>query len=725
MEAVLAGVPAAPSSGPQRVAAETNATHITVQTLLTTPDLNGGSLKRLHLQMDNGGDGKYRDLIGPEAGCLDTILTVSSGIEKGKTYMFRYRIMNENGWSDFSPVTLITAASYPSSPALPQLSSASATSLTLSFTQPEFDGGAPLTSYQLFVNDCTGSSEPTTQVTGYSDNSMGYSVAISEIPSLTGGEICTWRFRATNSEGYYEDSGITIAAFADTASKPSAPYAVAITETSITITWDAVAGTQSPGGNIRGYRVYMRKVNGGEKSIVYEKLSLSSTRTYTASGLETGAEYDFSVQAYQLNGFTEESDPVTLKACGVPSILYPPRLVSGSATQLALKWDPPLSCGGCAVLGYALFMDDGNGGALSEIDSGTIRNNPELMEHTVSTFPAGSLGNTFVFQLKVFTEGGETESEFAAFPLASVPGTPSSAPVADTSVSTSKVIKVDVAAASDNGGSAVVSYSIEVDDGAGGVFSALYGTTVNSLSTTYTLTAGIVEGNTYRFRYRVKNLIGWSDYSPVAYIKAVSIPDAPPSPEFISSTDSTIRLQLRLTTENHGALIYSYELYRDEGTSGSAFQKVTSYSGSDSTFDLTTTIDPALVAGLTYLFKLRAFSEAGYSDFSATVAAPLARVPAQLPAPTQVLSSSNRSRIVISWVPQVDRDSPAGNVLRFKVFMAKGLGTSFAEVLTTSGSSVTTFAATGLTPGMLYRFKVVAINLAGTGLVSDVLSVYA
>lgn len=61
--------------------------------------------------------------------------------------------MNEFGWSDFSPVTLIAAASVPSSPPKPQVVSASSTAITLSFSKPSFDGGSPLSSYQLYVND--------------------------------------------------------------------------------------------------------------------------------------------------------------------------------------------------------------------------------------------------------------------------------------------------------------------------------------------------------------------------------------------------------------------------------------------------------------------------------------------------------------------------------------------------------------------------------------------
>ena len=177
---------------------------------------------------------------------------------------------------------------------------------------------------------------------------MGYTVTLAEITSLSGGEICAFMFRATNSEGKSSDSAIFSAAFADAVSTVNTPTKLAAesSQTSITISWDEVASTQLPGGAVTGYRVYMRKANGGEKIVVYEKNNLKSVRKYTASQLVTEQEYIFSVQAYQYNGWAAESTEVTIKACGKPSLLYPPTIVTPSSTKFELQWDPPVSCGG-------------------------------------------------------------------------------------------------------------------------------------------------------------------------------------------------------------------------------------------------------------------------------------------------------------------------------------------------------------------------------------------
>ena len=237
IETALVGLPTVPPTGPQSIASETNTTQITVEWTDLSSMLNGGTLKALHLQMDGGGDENYIDLIGPEPTWLDQIYTVAKGIKSGTTYLFRYRVMNENGWGDFSPVTLITAATVPSSPPKPVVTSATSSAIILSFSLSSFDGGAPLTTYQLYVNDWGGRSEHTTLVTGYTGATLAYSFSSTDMPTITSGSIWVFKFRVTNSIGDYADSWIITVALADSWSTPTAPYQVSdeSNETSITL----------------------------------------------------------------------------------------------------------------------------------------------------------------------------------------------------------------------------------------------------------------------------------------------------------------------------------------------------------------------------------------------------------------------------------------------------------------------------------------------------------
>ena len=152
IEVKIATVPEKPVA-PISVASQTNSTHITLQLLSTDPDLNGGTLKHIQLQMYDSEEGTYIDINNPENTCLDKIITISKGIVAGKTYQFRYRIKNENGWSQYSEVTAISAAVAPSSPARPTLDSATDSQIDLLFSSPEFNGGSHLLTFELYINE--------------------------------------------------------------------------------------------------------------------------------------------------------------------------------------------------------------------------------------------------------------------------------------------------------------------------------------------------------------------------------------------------------------------------------------------------------------------------------------------------------------------------------------------------------------------------------------------
>jgi hypothetical protein len=83
-----------------------------------------------------------------------------------------------------------------------------------------------------------------------------------------------------------------------------------------------------------------------------------------------------------------------------------------------------------------------------------------------------------------------------------------------------------------------------MDDGKGGDFVSLIGYLTPFLKLFHTVSSNIERGVVYRFRYRAKNIVGWSDYSDIAFILAASIPTKPPSPKFILSSSTTIAMSL-------------------------------------------------------------------------------------------------------------------------------------------------------------------------------------
>ena len=88
--------------------------------------------------------------------------------------------------------------------------------------------------------------------------------------------------------------------------------------------------------------------------------------------------------------------------------------------------------------------------------------------------------------MKAYNVNGVSASETTAFVVSDVPATPSSAPVSDMTVSNSDTLKIDIAIVSNDGGSVILNYSIELDDGKGGEYAILSSETAMALTKTVT-----------------------------------------------------------------------------------------------------------------------------------------------------------------------------------------------------------------------------------------------
>lgn len=102
--------------------------------------------------------------------------------------------------------------------------------------------------------------------------------------------------------------------------------------------------------------------------------------------------------------------------------------------------------------------------------------------------------------------------------IETVPDSPSTPPARDEAGTTTTQIAVEmeeVAALSlAAGGSTITSYNLEWNQGSGTQFYELSGETSDSLARLITV-GSLTEGQTYTFRYRIKNIHGWSiNYSP-------------------------------------------------------------------------------------------------------------------------------------------------------------------------------------------------------------------
>lgn len=91
------------------------------------------------------------------------------------------------------------------------------------------------------------------------------------------------------------------------------------------------------------------------------------------------------------------------------------------------------------------------------------------------------------------------------------------------------------------GGSPIISYELQMDDGLGGQFNEVVGFTTPYTLNSRIITSNIDSGRQYRFRYRAQNIHGFGDFSPETTILSATIPDEPAGePQTIIEPASTL-----------------------------------------------------------------------------------------------------------------------------------------------------------------------------------------
>lgn len=184
-----------------------------------------------------------------------------------------------------------------------------------------------------------------------------------------------------------------------------------------------------------------------------------------------------------------------------------------------------------------------------------------------------------------------------------------------------------------------------MDDGISGDFVSIVGLTTNSMLTAYTVTSNIIKGNSHRFRYRAKNLVGWGPLSANTAILAARVPSAPAKPEFLSFDAGVLYIKIPRVSDNGGSAVIAYELYVDEGDDfTSPYSKVTNYVDNSIEYQATAATD-GLEAGKTYRFYSRAQNIIGWSTDSYESYIAFGDVPNIPNAPTRVYSTKTAIKV--------------------------------------------------------------------------------
>ena len=212
---------------------------------------------------------------------------------------------------------------------------------------------------------------------------------------------------------------------------------------------------------------------------------------------------------------------------------------------------------------------------------------------------------------------------------------------------------------------------------------------------------GLDGGTARHYRVRAVNDAGSGEWSAV--VSATTVPDAP---ENVSATASgTSRIDVSWTAPEGEVTGYEVEWSADGETGWTGVDPA--HGGTETGYG-----DTGLDGGTARHYRVRAVNDAGSGEWSAVVSA--TTVP---DAPENVsATASGTSRIDVSWT------APEGEVTGYEVEWSADGETGWTGVDPAHGGTETGYGDTGLDGGTARHYRVRAVNEAGSGEWSAVVS---
>ena len=412
-----------------------------------------------------------------------------SGLIRGRSYEFTVEAVNDAaGAGDLSETVTATprsprpgpgpapAATVPGAPGALEATPGDR-QVELAWTAPDDDGGAPVTGYQVQVDEGEWTDTGNTE-TRYT------------VEDLDNGTSYTFRVRALNEAGTGAESEAVTATPAATV--PGAPGALEATpgDREVTLRWDA---PEDDGGAAITAHEFRRRAGdaafGAWTAIPDSGADGAHAREYKVTGLDNGTAYTFEVRALNEAGAGAQSEAITATlAATVPGA---PRALEATPgdRQVGLAWTAPDDDGGAPVTGYQVQVDEGEW-----TDTG----------NTATRYPVEDLdnGTSYTFRVRATNEAGAGAQSEAVTATPETPATPATVPGVPGALEATpgdRQVGLAWTAPDDDGGAPVTGYQVQVDEGEW--------TDTGNTETRYTV-EDLDNGTSYTFRVRAMNEVG-------------------------------------------------------------------------------------------------------------------------------------------------------------------------------------------------------------------------
>ena len=652
------GVPAAPGIG------TTTAGDGAVVVRWGSADPNGAAVIAYVVEVSTGDPADASTWsIGATADESATSATVD-GLTNGTATTFRVRAKNARGESGPSLVVTATPFTIPDAPDL-VAAKPSDQGVSIRWGAPSFNGGSAIQGYIIERRTGNGvwedianpsSSDRTTTDTG-----------------LVNGTAYSYRVSAQNLAGRSLPSA-PLSATPRTV--PGAPTGLAATpgDGRVQLNWTA---PQWDGGNtITAYDVEQRTDDG-----TWVTVDTLRGSTAMVTGLVNGTEYAYRVVASNDAGTGASSTTAMTTPRAVPGA---PRTLAAQpgVASVTLTWSAPSDDGGAQVTGYVIEQQNGDAWAVVATTDG--------LTATVTGLPNG-LGAAF--RVRASNAAGDGTISRA---VTTTPRTVADAPTALVEVPADGTVTLSWTAPIWDGGARISGYRVE---------SSADGETWQGVVTaagTTTTVSGLLNGVTVQFRVAAQNVAGASVNSGAVSSTPRTVAGAPTGLLAVPGSGGA-ELAWVAPVDDGGAAVTGYivQATQDGGAN---------WRDAESTSDVSLPID-GLEDGTAVGFRVIAVNAAGRGAPGTPVTVTPRRSPGE---PRAVWAVPGDGSVLLSW------SSPASNggasIESYLVQVAHADG-SWGDSRQVDGTRTT---ISGLENGRAHRFRVAAVNAAGSGVWSPV-----
>lgn len=487
-------------------------------------------------------------------------------------------------------------------------------------------------------------------------------------------------YRVTDEVRYTSGLSGAVNATTDTVSvnPPGAPSGLTATAQSantIRLIWTAGSGT------IDGY--YLERKMSGESWQRIQTITPGSTTSFDNTGLTAGLTYYYRIQAYNSGGsspYSTEANATTHQLPVIPAKPSELKATNVLSDRVTLTWKDNSN----NETGFRVFRSTG-GNSYTQV--GTVGAN------TTAYTDSGLTANTaYTYQVVAYNTGDSDPSNSVTITtLSTLPAKPTN--LVASQVGTDRVTLTWKDNANNETGFKIERKTVN------GNYSEI--ATVNANVVTF-INSNLSNNTTYTYRVRAYNTAGSSDASNEATVTTASVPVKPDNLK-ISST-GTDRLTITWRDNANNEKGYRIERKPVNGT----FSEIATVGA-----NVTSYTNTGLSNNTTYTYRVRAFNDAGNSQYSNEISG---KTGVSLAKPdTLEVSTISTDRVTITWK---DRSS---NETGF-VIERKTENGSYSEIATVRANT-TSYTDTRLRNNTTYTYRIQAYNNEGRSEFSEELKV--